>query len=308
MKVTPLNVVLALVLAVLVGADAALDDGGVRERAIERLFPDLYGDRVARFVLERGDELVECRRREDGRFVLPAHFDHPANETTVRLLLSALTSLTTLDLVTEDAARHGEYGVGDGALTVRGWDERGELVVGLVQGAEAPAGDASYVRRAGSDAVYRAPRLRGIPLDARLWLDAEWMPFAEALVDEVRLAGAALDEPLVLEREAGTVDRWRAAGGEPFPASRVRDFVSRVRSLFFEEVVAARAADLELGEPALSITLGTVDGKELRASFHADAAAGDGSVLATHGPEDFVVRFPAAAWESVRAGAEGLGR
>lgn len=297
MRLTRANVLLLVALAGLVAAEIGLQRSGPVEREIERLFPDLFRDRAARFLLEGAGVSVEGRRTTEGTWILPEHFDHPANEVSVDLLLTALTSLTTLDLLSEDPARHGSYRVGQGqALVVRVWDEQGELLAALVQGAEVDG--ATYVRRLAQDAVYRAPRLRTIRLDPRLWLETRWLAFEPATVTEVRLGGTLLERRLVLQRDPTSVERWSVEGGADVRPQRVKDLLRVLQTLHLEGVVAPRMGEADFGEPQLELSLGFLDGATASGLF--GATTPEGGVLACRDPQTFVVRFGRATWELLR--------
>jgi len=304
MKITRLNCVLMIVLALLVGVDMTLRGQGPVEREVGRLLPKLFLDQAQRVVLERDGQRLEVRRTGEDSWVLPDHYDYPADAGRLRFLLERLISITTLDLLTLDSDRHAEYGVDEGALSVSVWNGEGQLLAGLVQGDEVPGGAASYVRRYGADATYRAPKLRTIPLDPAMWLDVKWMTFEPTMVDRLRINGTELDAPVDLVRDAGTVDKWRREGGEVIAASRVKSLLISLRGLFLVEVVGDGSQGQELGEVGLQVELQLTDGRLFVGRF--GRVTSDGSVLASREETGWVVRFMRANWETLRSEARRL--
>jgi len=300
-RISPLNWGLAALVVVLVAAEVGLERGEPAPREVGRLFPELFADRAARIELAGGGEPLEIVL-EGQTWVLSGHHDFPARPEQVERLLRALTSLTTLDLLSEDAASHDEYGVGADARRVSIWDGSGELLAGLVQGADVPTGNASYVRRLGLDQVYRAPRLTAIPAEPKYWLDRAWLGFEPALVTSVRISGPLCDPPLEFERREGTVDHWTRDGEQVSPRV-VKDFAQTMRSLFLDEVVAPRDTPEALGPLQLRVEVSLLDGRELSAYFGATV---DGGVLARRADDDWTVRLPQAIWQVVTSGVERL--
>ncbi|MEE8469601.1 MAG: DUF4340 domain-containing protein [Planctomycetota bacterium] len=305
MKLTPLNWVLVVVLVLLLGLDRALRGQGPVEREVGRLLPELFLDQAQRVVLESDDERLEMRRVGTGSWVLPDHYDHPADASRMRFLLESLISITTLDLLTPDAERHAEYGVDEGALSVRVWNGEGRLLAGLLQGDVVPGGGASYVRRSGDDATYRAPGLRAtIPLDPAMWLDVKWMTFEPTMVDGLKLSGAELDAPVLLARDEGTLDTWRYEGGDGLAPSKVKSMLRTLRALFLAEVVGDGDQGEELGDVRLQVELRLADGRVLAGRF--GSVKPDGSVLASRMDTAWVVRFTRATWENLSSQARSL--
>jgi hypothetical protein len=305
-KLTRTNCLLIGLLAGLTALDFALRDGGGDARTIGRLAPEFYRDKAARALLVRGKERMELQRGAEGAWSLPEHHGYPASVRTVDELLTALTSLTTLDLVSLDATTHAEYGLAQGALGIEVWDEEGQRVLGLLQGAEVAGGGASYVRLMGEDAVYRAARLRPIQLDPRFWLDVQWMTYPEALVSRIELSGTALAESRTLVRDANTVDTWRVEGGERIGVAPIKNHLRALRSLFVESVRGRVDAGSPVDAPLLSADLELIDGRHFSASIMADPSGAEG-VLGRRGPDDpFIVEFGPSSWQALLASAERL--
>lgn len=293
-------------LAGLVALDLGLRDRGPQARTIGRLAAEFYRDKASRALLVRGQERLELRRGVDGAWVLPEHYDYLASARTLDELLTALTSLTTLDLVSLDASTHGEYGLGQQALNIEIWDETGQRVLGLMQGAEVSGGGASYVRLMGQDAVYRAARLRTIRLDPRFWLDVQWLTFPAALVSRIELGGSALSGTRTLARDADTVDTWRVEGGERIGASSIKNHLRALRSLFVERVQGRADAEAPALAPLLSVELELIDGRHFSVSILA-AASGTQGVLGRRGSDDpFIVGFGESSWQALLTSARQL--
>ena len=306
MRLTRTNWILIGLLVAMAALDLGLKDKGGEVRTIGRLAVDFYRDRAARALLVRGEERMELQRGADGAWVLTERYGYPASERTMDELLTALTSLTTLDLVSLDGSTHQEYGLAQDALSIEVWDEEGQRVLGLLQGAEVSGGGASYVRLMGEDAVYRAARLRPIQLDPRFWLDVQWLTYPEALVSRIELSGAALSDSRTLVRDEDTVDTWRVEGGERIGAAPIKSHLRALRSLFVESVRGRAEVGAPVGAPLLSAELELIDGRHFSASIMADPSGADG-VLGRRGSDDpFIVEFGQSSWQAVLASAERL--
>ena len=193
----------------------------------------------------------------------------------------------------------------EGALSVRVWNGEGRLLAGLLQGDVVPGGTASYVRRFGDDATYRAPGLRAtIPLDPAMWLDVKWMTFEPTMVDGLKLSGAELDAPVLLARDEGTLDEWRYEGGDELAPSKVKSMLRTLRALFLAEVVGDGEQGEELGDVRLQVELRLADGRVLAGRF--GSVKPDGSVLASRRDTAWVVRFTRATWENLSRQARSL--
>ena len=286
--------------------DLGLRDKGGEARTIGRLAVDFYRDRAARALLVRGEERMELQRGGDGAWVLTERHGYPASKRTMDELLTALTSLTTLDLVSLDATTHQEYGLAQDALAIEVWDAEGQRVLGLLQGAEVSGGGASYVRLMGDDAVYRAARLRPIRLDPRFWLDVQWLTYPEALVSRIELSGTALSVSRTFVRDENTVDTWRVEGGERIGIAPIKNHLRSLRSLFVESVRGRVDVGASVGAPLLSAELELIDGRHFSASIMTDPSGADG-VLGRRGSDDpFIVEFGQSSWQAVLASAERL--
>ncbi|MFT5050025.1 MAG: hypothetical protein ACI8QZ_001418 [Chlamydiales bacterium] len=314
MRIAHRNFVLAGVwLGLLVLSWALQGPGsGQAQREIGRLFPDFQRADAARVVIERpartdapdARQTVELVRRDggpaDALWVLPEHFDHPAGSVSLEQLFDALTSLTNLDLLAESAASHVDYGVDAAGLVLRVFDGSGDLLAGLVQGAQAtPAagsGLASYVRVLGSDEVFRAPRVGAIPTDPRRWLERRWLSFEPALVRAVRVT-----EDDVTETWSRTeMERW-SRDGKAVSARIIRSLLDRLNACFLDDVLAAGPGERAAVQ---RITLVMLDDTEFEMNFA--KADPEGSRAAWRGVTEPVVRFSASTCARLQKSLEAL--
>lgn len=300
MNLTRLNVAL-LVAVLLLSAWEWTRPGNVGpSREIGDLFPAYHSDLAARVELE-GPDGATALERVEGEWTCADRYGYPASEGHCARLLNALASLTTFDLMTEDPARHDEYGLDEGTTRVRVLDAEGRVLADLLQGDDVSGQRASYVRRFGGDPVYRAAALTRIPAEPTFWLEPRWMPFEPAIVTTVRLGGPEVGEPRRLDRE-GKTHRWTIEGEQVAPR-RVKGLLEALSTLFLEDVVAPRGDVEALGEVALRVEVDLLDGRTLVGEL---AAEEDGSRRAMRGPEDWVVRLPGRAVETVLERARGL--
>ena len=306
MRLNRVNVVLLVLVAALGSLELVRSLGGAPPREVGRLFPAFFVDQAERVEVEGPDGRVQLRRAEEG-WACASRFDHPARGDWTSQLTRALASLTTLDLLSDDPARHGDYGLDEGATRVRVWSESGELVVDLVQGDDTPdASRACYVRRFGEDAVYRAPSLERIPAEPARWLDSLWLGFEPAVVKGVRVVSPDLEAPLELRREERRYV-WRD-GDRTLPKSKVDALLDAARGLFVSDAVAGAADGADgadaLGEVALRLELTLLDDRVLVGEF----GAPEGGVVRARrrDPDGWVVELPAPGVELLVERALGL--
>ena len=290
------NALLGLLLAGLVVLDLLTLPGGGPSRAIGPLLPGLDVAAAAEVELRADGTEPLVLRREGGAWTLPSTLGYAAQGSLAEDLLTRLASLSTLDLVTEDPARHREYGVDQGTLiTVR--DAEGATLAALLQGGITPDRRATYGRSPAEDRTYRLPLLSPVRLDPDWWLDARLLTFEPGLVRRVELAEG--DRVLVLERDLARVGVWRTPAGDPASGSSVDALLDALRSTFLSEVVEARP----LEQAAWSVTLVLADGT--RRGLVA-AATGEGGADVSVLESPFRVRLDAAAWRRLRAASAAL--
>ena len=117
-RILPLNRWLLLVALALGVALAALEGGGIEERAVEPLFPGFDGARAVEVELsspvDEAHPAVTIRRPEAGEpWVIEQLFGAAASPVLLDLFLSRVGAMTNLDLVSEDPGRIAEYELGE---------------------------------------------------------------------------------------------------------------------------------------------------------------------------------------------------
>ena len=196
MKIARRNLVLAGILVLLSAVHWAASSGR-KEREVVRLFPELHPPLAARVGIESGDGARRLELAlEDGTWVLPQVFGHPARASAVELLLDRVSALTDVDLVADRAQDHAAYGLTDGAP--RGaHPRRGRTTLAaLAQGEAAPAGLGDVARATGyarSDGTRVFPRCapRAARASTLAWLDNRWLELDPSAVRVLRCAGAS---------------------------------------------------------------------------------------------------------------------
>ncbi len=288
MRLSRTNLFLLLGVLVLGGLDYLGSAPGGSQRVVERLFPTFFADQAQRVLLEGPEGSVELERGEKG-WVCTNRFGYPARADWTAHLMRAMASLTTLDLLSADPKRHGEYGLDDQAVRVRIWSDEEVPLVDLLQGRDAPGGRACYVRRFGEDEVYRAPNLTRISTNVVSWLDLYWLRFEPLLVKEIRIESADLSEAREFVREEKRYV-WRR-GEQVVARSQVEELLKTAASLFLADVVAPpEDAEERLGEVALHLELTLLDDRVLVAEF---GGPRDGRVLARRrDPDGWLVALP----------------
>ena len=305
------NLVLFVILLALVGLDLGWRLSKPAPREVTRLFPELWPDQAQRVLIEASRPADEQRRIELTRrgesWILPGQAGMPARMTRLRSLLERLSSLTDLDRIAEDAARHAEYGVDEGGTVVRVFGAEDELLAALIQGKEPPAlpGDSfasTWVRPLGDDAVYRAARFPIIELETLDWMDNRWLDFDPASVRALTLTIAGA-EPLMIERSED--GGWVSPDGRGLSKTLVQELLVHARGLFFESV--ADPADGEVSKEADEVELQLLLEFELEASIDVAISTADidGVRWSWKQAQPWRVRFAAAMVEPlIRRGRE----
>jgi len=291
MRIAPHNFVLAAVLALLV---ALLVLGGPEApigREITRLLPALVPSDAQRIEVVAGDRRVTLVRA-DGEWRLQELHDFPADPPLVERVLQVLAELTTLDLLTDDAARHAEYGLDDAAQRLRVLGAGDTLLADLLVG-RAPSG-AAFVRRSGDDAVYGASVLPRTSTDVHGWQrTVAVLPIEPGLVLRLELSGPELGEaPIVLQRDARRHDRWLDAAGTEVSRSGADSLVDCLMKLYVDRVLAGdmgpdEGAALGLAPPRFTVRVtATGDGgeREVEARIGRTAQGGLAPAVGPAGP------------------------
>jgi hypothetical protein len=258
--------VLAGVLAVLV---VLRWTGGPSEppgREIARLFPALVPSAATHIEVRAGERSVNLTRVE-GEWRLVELHDFPADRPLVERVLGVLSELTTLDLLTEDPARHVEYGLDEAVaqrLTVHGAE--GALLADLLVGRA--ANGSAFVRRADEDAVYGASVLPRTSSDSQGWRRmVALVPIEPARVLRLELSGPELggpDSPLVLRRDPKRHDRWLDAEGLELSRTSADSLVDAMMKLYADRVLASEVgvdegAELGLAPPRFTVRVIAAD-------------------------------------------------
>jgi hypothetical protein len=282
-KIARRNMVLAGVLVLLSAVHWAARSGQ-EQREILRLFPELHPPLAVRVGIESGDGARRLELAlEDGTWVLPQAFDHPARASAVQLLLDRVSALTDVDLVADRAADHASYGLTEGALVLRILGEGGVTLASLAQGKEAPAGPgdlsrATWVRPLGRDEVFRAARLAPLDLDPLAWLDNRWLQLDPSAVRILRVRGSELGVEQGVELERAKERGWSG------PARALLEYV---RGMYFEAILAREG---ERPPAVLEIELVTGE-DDTGVVLSLGAASEDGSRPAWRSDDPWLVRF-----------------
>lgn len=307
MTLAPRNIVLAVVL---LGLVVALFTGG-REvgptREIVRLVPDLVPSEATSIELRARDKRVQLRR-EEGQWVLTELYGYPADGRLVERILARLADLSTLDLLSEDGARHGEYGLDEASaqrVVVTGPDDATVADLFLARSSTGTA----FVRRFGEDAVYGAGALPTTSSELQAWRrSTPVIPLEAGMVRRIELKGPALgpgERTLVLERDTNNYHRWSDGAGRDLPREATERLVGEVVGAFPERVLAAEGApEHGLAAPRLEVTAEGVDGAVHVARFGAELS--DGAVAAVGATGPWVVAVRGTALERIADSARAL--
>ncbi len=146
------NVVLAVLLAAqilfLVAERYIGADTFVPRRPVSggRLFPSYAAEQVATLTLVRSSGTTEIHQRGDG-FIVASEQDKAADATLVNGALRALGDLKPGNVVSENRAKHEEFGVaGDDAIEVTAKNGAGQVLAEFVLGRSTPDWRGVYVR------------------------------------------------------------------------------------------------------------------------------------------------------------------
>lgn len=303
MKVTRLNWTLGAIVLVLGVIDlwrGSIDHAPSRE--IGRLLPEFFADEVARFQISGPDGEVNLKQVGEGQWVVVDRHDYPAYMVLVSTLSQALTSMTTVDLLSEDASRHGEYGLATGAIRVRAWNAEDGLIADLLRGDGVHGSRATYVRREGEDAIYRAANLPKLTTDPTKWLTGKWMPFESSIAVRVRLEFDG-EEAVEFVRETSR-KKW-TRDGEAVRLSSMDRFLNSLPALYLQDVTAAPGTALP--QTALRFEIELLGDALLSGEF--SSLEGPGTVIARRtdaAGADWQVELPFAAVQNVADRARAL--
>jgi len=115
----------------------------------------LNPDRVSRLVVDRPGEPTVEFARVGGGWRIRAPFDYAAQDQAVQSTLTSLQDLELADVVSTNPDNRHNYQVDSTGTHVQAW-EGDQQVMSLIIGKAAPDFAHTFVRRDGSDEVYRA--------------------------------------------------------------------------------------------------------------------------------------------------------
>lgn len=173
-----------------------------------------------------------------------------ADRTAIERALEALAQISSSDVVSSSAERHGEYGVGDDApiVTVHVGDA---VAAKLVIGEPARSGG-TYIRDAGADTVFRASQsLRHLlPTDPTRWLQLRLVDTELDDVAQIRAALQGSDEYTIVPGDSDS--EWAISNPAQLPADFRFDGPGAMR--LARTVVNLRAKELVEDPPADDVT------------------------------------------------------
>ena len=241
--------------------------GVVEERAVRPLY-DAFNTRSARnVVLERADAAAVATGGVErasltlepspdasgkGNWVIEELFGAKAFRDRVERLLSRIGSMTTLELVSADPARHDEYGLtAERALRVRvsADAEVGESSIVDLLLAPAPERGA-WVRKFGESEVWRIARFSPPSPAPLAWFDdSSLMPLSDRGIRSIGATGTALPKAVEVRFVPGG-ERFVDESGVGWDVARVLDLQSRLQTLFPTNVTGLKAAGAGLDPDA----------------------------------------------------------
>ena len=173
-------------------------------------------------------------RREKGQWIIPSHFNYPADGgTRVGGTAGAVLNIPLGPLVTADKKTHGEYGVIDplspGSAENAGKrvtlsDEGGAVLVDVIIGKQKAGADVYFVRRATEDTVYTAKvQPDNLKASFKDWVETDLLKVAKDSIREATVKNYSVDEATGTVRTRSTVavskpkdaDAWRVL--PPYP-------------------------------------------------------------------------------------------
>ncbi|MEM1452331.1 MAG: DUF4340 domain-containing protein [Planctomycetota bacterium] len=293
-SILPLNRVLLAVVVSLSGLLFALERSVEGDRVVEPLFPAFDGGRGVEVRLAKGEDgasAVTIRRAAPGD---PWSIDElrgaPASGILVEGFLSRVGSMSTLDLVSDDASALSEYGLGEsealrvtvvGAAPESESDDIADVTLERAEIADlflatGPEG-ASFVRRAGEVDVYRLPRFPRVPEAPFDWFDRRSVvPYEDVQIAKLTARGPGLaGSVVVLEQPLSEFGSFRDAAGGDVPRVRALDVLQRLRALFPVAVLDRReAGELPPDELSFEVEIALRSGNVFRVQF-GSAAEGE---------------------------------
>ncbi|MEE2785841.1 MAG: DUF4340 domain-containing protein [Myxococcota bacterium] len=190
-------------------------------------------------------------RRTDGQWMIPSHFDYPADGgTMVGETAGAVLNLPMGPLVTADKKAHGEYGVLDPLDSSSGTgagkrvtlsDAGGVVLIDVIIGRQKANTDVYFVRRANEDNIYTAKvQPNAIKATFKDWVETDLLKLAQNDIVEVTVKDYSVDEGTGTLQNRSTVvlshpdgaENWRV--NPPVPGKQLKS--AAVKTLTEEAV------------------------------------------------------------------------
>ena len=205
------NVLLALLVAVLVGADLALaPEAPGSAGQVQPLLPGLRAEDVRRVVVSAADGEQATLERRRARWRVVELGGYPAHEEAVQDLIARLGGVRVDDPVARESSSHPRFGVAAEGRRLQLFDAQGGSLADLVVGRPASESRGGYVRRSGAGVVFRAPLLAPPGSAPEAWLDSRLFTVAGSELESVRIERAG-EAALEFTRTPGS--EWSGPGG-----------------------------------------------------------------------------------------------
>ena len=253
-----LNVVLLILLALqaCIVAVQLIAGGGEAPTQAGPFLDGLSVASVQQVALSDGENAVTLRRTDEG-FGVEESSLYPADEDKTSQLLQDLVAITTRETISRSDAHHVDLEVADDAFNrrveVTTADASHTFFVG-----KAGRGGATYVRRAGEDAVFAVTEFSPHKLSARpaAWLDRVVFEAERDRIFAIDVRNSA--GAFRLERR--TLAGWQLAEDPDvgLDASEVDKLLGKAASVRLKEV-AGRADEIPLGATVAEITIHVAD-------------------------------------------------
>ncbi|QID16927.1 DUF4340 domain-containing protein [Nitrogeniibacter mangrovi] len=265
--------VLAVVLGVQLAAALALD---LRHDRLSPKTPDTplvaaRLDGVDHLVVDgpvapdkpKADTRIELARAK-GQWVLPGHFDAPADAGKVKHLLDRLGTLRRGFPVATSADAPERFKVAKDHYERRLVASAGGKPVATIYLGSSPGLRKADARSAGDDAVYAVDLATfDLPTDAGAWLDASLLDADAQGATEIDLTAAG-KAPLTLRKGTGKDATWTLAdtpAGKHLDADHAATLASTLAGLKADTVLGTTAQPAwQQDTPALTVTLKHKDG------------------------------------------------
>ena len=303
------NWVLAALLGLLVLVDVFSLPKDAELREAKPLLDAWAPGAVQKVEISDQEGRLEVVGNGQGQFTIPGFHNFPARPVVVKNLADGLATLTDLDLLSEDAASHKRYGLTEEqAVRIQLRNGEGAILADLFQGDLAPGARASYVRRADSDRVFRAPNFaQRVVTDPLPWIEGRWMPLDGSLAKRVSVSSGDLPEALTWTLAAGSRIDWRNAQGEGVSATKVQRLLSALGRVTIQGVESQGTPGWMEDAGTMRIEVELAGGETWSGSL-APEAEGDPKASVQRGGHGYGVVLAPAAVRGVRRSVSRLVR